>query len=423
MLATMTSASASASAERPALRRDADRRLLLGVCAGLARMLDTEPWIVRAGVIVLGLFTGPLAVVAYVAAAAIVPRDDGRMLLGGDPPDTRENVLGWAAIVLACSMLLAAAPSFDLIWVDGWLRVVIDVVAIGAGVVVLARANRDRTVQNRMRVAGDGGSAFATAGSSTVAADDAPTEATAPAATAPAATAETAIVRSSVVSPPATRVAPTRAPGGPGGPEHPTAVQPPPTPAPEPRGRSIFFPVAGALLAAAGAIVALQALGAFDVDARTAAIMLGAGAAVSGVTAAVAAGRRGTGAILTVGILLALGAAGVAAADDELDGGVGQRVARPATAADIRPEYRLGVGQIDLDLRDTELPVGPPTTVNADVGVGEVLLRVAPDVRVEAVGDSDVSGDLDPLVTRDGKAAPIVRLDAHTDIGSVRVER
>jgi phage shock protein PspC (stress-responsive transcriptional regulator)/DNA-binding CsgD family transcriptional regulator len=78
---------------RPTLRRDADRRLLLGVCAGIARVLDTDPVIVRAAWIVIGLFTGPLALIAYVAAAIIVPRDDGRMLLGGEPPDRRETVL------------------------------------------------------------------------------------------------------------------------------------------------------------------------------------------------------------------------------------------------------------------------------------------------------------------------------------------
>jgi phage shock protein PspC (stress-responsive transcriptional regulator) len=432
MLADMNTTSASAA--RPALRRDADHKLLLGVCAGLARVLDTDPWIIRAAAIVVGIFTGPLAIVAYVATAAIVPRDDGRMLLGGDPPDKRENVLGWVGIVVACSMLLAAAPSFDVFWVDDGLRVPIVIVAVIAGVIVLARANRDRTVQDRMRAA--------TAGSSTVE-REAPA---APAATAePAAAPETvegdAVTTETVLAPTATAVVPARrvfpsrrpeAPVGPGGPmgpdgpdEPPTEVQPPSEPRPPraPRGRSIFFPVAGALLAVAGGVVVLTTLGAFDMTAKVAAIALGAGAVGAGVTAAVAAGRRGTGAVLTVGILLALGAAGVAAADDQLDDGVGQRVYRPATAGDVRPEYRLGVGHLELDLRDTQLPVGTPTTVDADLGIGEILVRVAPDVRVVPVGDSDVGGDLDPVVVRRGDTAPVIRLDANTDIGAVRVER
>jgi phage shock protein PspC (stress-responsive transcriptional regulator) len=74
-------------------------------------------------------------------------------------------------------------------------------------------------------------------------------------------------------------------------------------------------------------------------------------------------------------IVLVLPLAVVSAADIDLRGGVGQRDYRPATLADLRPEYRIGVGQVDLDLRDVTLPAGR-TEVRLKVGVGEARVRV-----------------------------------------------
>ena len=64
-------------------------------------------------------------------------------------------------------------------------------------------------------------------------------------------------------------------------------------------------------------------------------------------------------------MVLVLPLAVVSAADLDLRGGVGQREYRPTSVADLRPEYRLGMGQIDLDLRNIELPAGRDASVNA----------------------------------------------------------
>ena len=74
-------------------------------------------------------------------------------------------------------------------------------------------------------------------------------------------------------------------------------------------------------------------------------------------------------------IVLVLPLAVVSAADIDLRGGVGHRDYRPATVAELRPEYRIGVGQVDLDLRDVRLPAGR-TEVKLEVGVGEARVRV-----------------------------------------------
>jgi phage shock protein PspC (stress-responsive transcriptional regulator) len=398
----------SADTARPALRRERESKLLLGVCAGIARVLDADPAIVRGAAILLGLFTGPLAVIAYVATAAVVPRDDGRMLLGGDPPDKRENALGWAAIVLACILLLAAAPAFDAFWIDRPLSGPLLVAALIAGVIVLARANRERAKADR---AADAHGTTATMAAADAPPADAPTEAGA-ASEAPT---------SSLL--PATRVAPGGGFRPPADGDDDTLVSPPPPPPPpKPRGRSIFLMVAGVLVAAAAVIVVLDVLGAYDLSADGVAVALGAGALACGVAAAAGAGRRGTAATLATGIVLAISAAGVAALADELDDGVGVKTVRPASALDIKPEYRQGVGVLELDLRDTRLPDGV-TPVKAELGFGEIQVRVAPDVRVQSVGETEAGGDLAPRGVREGDPPPVLRLDAHADAGAVRVIR
>ena len=57
-------------------------------------------------------------------------------------------------------------------------------------------------------------------------------------------------------------------------------------------------------------------------------------------------------------IVLVLPLAVVSAAGIDLHGGVGKRDFHPATVAELRPEYRLGVGEMDLDLRRMALPAG-----------------------------------------------------------------
>ncbi|HET6551190.1 MAG TPA: PspC domain-containing protein [Solirubrobacter sp.] len=74
-------------------------------------------------------------------------------------------------------------------------------------------------------------------------------------------------------------------------------------------------------------------------------------------------------------IVLVLPLAVVSAADLDLRGGVGQREYRPASVSDLRPEYRVGVGQVDLDLRGMPLPA-QRTEVRVRVGMGEALVHV-----------------------------------------------
>ncbi|MCU1351380.1 MAG: PspC protein [Acidimicrobiales bacterium] len=77
--------------------------------------------------------------------------------------------------------------------------------------------------------------------------------------------------------------------------------------------------------------------------------------------------------ILVLGVVLAILSAATWRAGTSFDGGLGRRTirvtqARPAT-------YRLGTGQLTLDLR--RAAVTKPVTIRARVGVGRIVVRVA----------------------------------------------
>ena len=83
---------------------------------------------------------------------------------------------------------------------------------------------------------------------------------------------------------------------------------------------------------------------------------------------------------------LALAVGFVAAAGIDLDGGVGERDYRPASANELREGYRLGMGELVVDLRNVDLPSGD-TALNLDVGIGEARLIVSEDVCVASAAD------------------------------------
>ena len=97
--------------------------------------------------------------------------------------------------------------------------------------------------------------------------------------------------------------------------------------------------------------------------------------------------RRILAALAIVGVLLALVAAAAHAAAHR-HGGFGDVVERPLDASELRETYRLGVGELELDLREVELPPGE-THVEADVGFGQLDVIVPDDVAVSAVGEAE----------------------------------
>jgi phage shock protein PspC (stress-responsive transcriptional regulator)/predicted membrane protein len=157
-------------------------------------------------------------------------------------------------------------------------------------------------------------------------------------------------------------------------------------------------------------------------------------AVVAGLGLVVAAFAGGARWLIVPALVLVLPLAIVAAADIDVDGGVGERSYRPASAQDLRPDYRLGVGELVVDLRDVELPAGR-TDMHVQVGVGHTIVRVPEDACVSSdveigVGHAEVldraSDGVDVAFAQTASPAPGARqlhLDADVGIGALDVRR
>jgi phage shock protein PspC (stress-responsive transcriptional regulator) len=129
-------------------------------------------------------------------------------------------------------------------------------------------------------------------------------------------------------------------------------------------------------------------------------------------------------------VTLALAAGAVSAAGIDLDGGVGDKTYRPASVSQLQDEYQLGIGDLEVDLRNTELPAGDrPLAI--DVGVGDARLIVPDDVCVATDADVGVgqvdffdrgSGGVDVDFVEEPDARPdITRLLVNADVGLGRL--
>ncbi|HWK27131.1 MAG TPA: PspC domain-containing protein [Solirubrobacter sp.] len=178
--------------------------------------------------------------------------------------------------------------------------------------------------------------------------------------------------------------------------------------------------VAIGLAAALGAATAVGFVAAIGGGTAMAIIAIAAGLGL--VTAGLLGGPRWL--ILPV-IVFVLPLAVVSAADIDLRGGVGERTYRPATVADLRPEYKLGVGHMIVDLRRVSLPAGT-TEVNLRLGMGEARVRVPENACVTTAatigaGAADlperVDQGLDINVDHADAAAGRPRLVVKADLG------
>jgi len=132
-------------------------------------------------------------------------------------------------------------------------------------------------------------------------------------------------------------------------------------------------------------------------------------------------------------LALALAAGVVSAAGIDLDGGVGQREYRPTSSVDLRDRYELGIGDLVVDLRDTDLPAGD-VPLEVDVGLGQAVVLVPRDVCVATNADIGIgnvrmferdNGGIDVDFQDTPEAAPDVTrlvLDAEIGVGEVRVQ-
>jgi phage shock protein PspC (stress-responsive transcriptional regulator) len=107
-----------------------------------------------------------------------------------------------------------------------------------------------------------------------------------------------------------------------------------------------------------------------------AALVIAAGAAL--VAAAFVGGARW---LILPALAIAVPLAFVSAANINLEGGMGDRSVRPATVSEIKDGYRLGAGELVIDLRNVKLPAGD-RRLKVGIGTGHALVLVSDDVCV-----------------------------------------
>lgn len=168
--------------------------------------------------------------------------------------------------------------------------------------------------------------------------------------------------------------------------------------------------VAGALGLLGAGTALVGAAGWVDPN-PTVVIALGLAVVSGGLIArSILGGGRG---LVPVGILLMVAVVLSAIVSPFLDDGTGDRSYRPATFSEVETDYRFGIGNLDVDLRDVEFPPGVHV-VEVHHGIGSADVWLPADVSYEVSGDVEI-GDLDLFgATEDGFGN---ELDAVADVG------
>jgi phage shock protein PspC (stress-responsive transcriptional regulator) len=284
---------AGGGAQPRRLLRSRENRVLGGVCAGLGRYFNTDPVFFRIGALVLALIGGA-GVLLYLAALLLIPNEDAAAAPAGTSVDGRNRALVIAGVVI---LLLVAWP-FLLgggLFLGGVLIPLAILVAVGVLVWWL--------------VSGEGPSGDAKD-----------------------------IARRAALG--------------------------------------VGLLILCGLVAFGGAWAA-----AAGGETIVAILVIAAGAAV-----VAGAFLKPVRWLILPALALALSAGMVSAAGIDLDGGVGDREYRPASVVDLRDRYELGMGELVVDLRDTDLPAGD-TLLEIDLGVGSAQLIVPDDVCVATTAD------------------------------------
>jgi hypothetical protein len=190
----------------------------------------------------------------------------------------------------------------------------------------------------------------------------------------------------------------------------------------------------GALLAAAGFFGLLAVLDVYDVDLD---VVLAVGVFLVG--AAIAFGamtQRRVGGLVVLGILL-LGAFGIAAVMPvSISAGVGTKNEHPLTEGALDSTYELGMGSLELDLSDLALADGTVHEVDANVGMGRLVVTVPEGVALEVdahagagqvnvLGAEDNGLDSQRTISIPGTTpnAPVLDLEADIAMGDIVVQR
>ena len=322
------------------LRRRTSDRVIGGVAGGVAEYFNIDPLLIRVAFAGLMIFGGA-GLVLYVAAWLWIPaqgRDDSIAEDVLARLSRRMGTVGMVPLVLLGAVLVAGYLNRYGAWFSGDApmrtrdAIVLAVAVIVGGIVIL----RWREGPRGLRAAG-----------------------AAPGPIAPD------------VATPASSPRPTTWPPG---------VATIPIAEPQPRTRSpLGWYVVAATLGAVGVVALIGNLPGLAV---TLGQYFGVILAILGFGLIVGAWWGHARVLILLGLLLLPVAVTAAFINVPLNGGIAEQTFRPATVGELRSEYRLAGGEIQLDL--TDLPAGvDPIGITASVGVGILRVTIPADARVE----------------------------------------
>src|SRR5918994_2592290 len=139
--------------------------------------------------------------------------------------------------------------------------------------------------------------------------------------------------------------------------------------------------------------------------------------------------------LLLAAVIAGLVISRVAQTVTDRDGGLQVRTEQPASTEELKDRYEIGIGSLELNLRDLDLPEGT-TEVEARVDDGALTVVVPQDVsvRVDAeaengalsiFGKDSTGEDVDRNYTQEGyeQADRHLSLELSVDTGAISVQR
>ncbi len=330
-----------------------------GVAGGLARHFDIDPTIVRVLFVVTSLFG--VGVLAYGALWLLLPADnDGRATISLDDGTRSIVVIVIGVLTLAALVgMFGGGPDFGGVIFLG---------ALAIGAVIFLKSREQRAVRRAMADPANPGYAV----------DGQPTYQPTYGATDPTAGGAVPPQEFTGQIPPEMR---QQIPPGGYGPPPPGYRPPPPPRAPNPRKRGpVLFGFTSALL-----LLLLGLLGIADVAGADVPHSAYPALAVTviGIMLVIGAWYGRAGGLIALGLIASLGLAGATAADNF----EGERTAEPTTAAAVQDRYKMGIGELVLDLSQVTDPENlDGRDISIDAGIGHVIIVLpdAVDTRVNA---------------------------------------
>jgi phage shock protein PspC (stress-responsive transcriptional regulator)/predicted membrane protein len=389
---------------RQLTRRSRDR-VIAGVAGGLGDYFNVDPAIFRLAFIGL-MFIGGAGLPLYGIAWLFLPeRDSGRSvadgLLGRFNVGNRST--GRVVLALIVVVLLANTGSaFGAEWV--WAALL-----VGLGF-LLFRDSDDDEEERQGSTVGDGPPASTRREPSAGPTSPQSSGAAAPTDAPPFEARSTNPYDDAYYSDLMTVPPPPRTDDG----WRPTPLAEPPEPPPPP---SILGRVTvAAVLIVVGAVALLESLiPAFDV--ATATYVAAALAVVGGGLVVGARWGRARGLIVLGAVLIIVLAASTAV--PEVPTGVGQRRYVPENVSELADEYRLGMGEMQIDLTRLELEPGEAVSVQASTTIGSLQVMVPDSATIEGRAEAQV-GTVDVLDrTSDGTPATLTIADEGDENGAV----